>query len=156
MATGSLDTQVPAMLLSLLLGLTLTAGYAAALVAAAWRLGARRGPRWLPLAWLVGGLVFAVLTFAKLRAQGALIGLPPRTSLDRLALFASLGYGLVGAAFTTLSVRKRLRRSADGRLTSAAVGAGVGAFFCGMLVVLLVVAVNDFAALFRHMTRIDP
>ena len=141
------------MLLSLLLGLALTAGYAAALVAAAWRLGVRYGPRWLPLVWLVGGLLFAVLTIAKLRAQGALIGFPPKTSVDRLALFASLGYGFVGAAFTTLSVRKRLRRSGDGRLTSAAVGAGVGAFFCGVLVVLLVVAVDDFAALFRQMGR---
>ena len=139
------------MLLASLLGLTLTAAYAAALVALTWRLAARRGTRWLPVAWLVGALVFAVLTFAKLRAQGALVGLPPRTPLDRLAVFASLGYGLVGAGFTTLSVRKRLRRSADGRLTTAAIGAGVGAFFAGVLAVILVVAVDDFATLFRRM-----
>jgi len=57
------------MLLSSLLGLILTAGYAAALVALGWRLAVRPGIRWLPLAWLLGALVFAVLTFAKLRAQ---------------------------------------------------------------------------------------
>jgi hypothetical protein len=67
-----------------------------------------------------------------------------------MAMLASLGYGLFGAAATTLSVRRRLRRGADGRLTPAALGAGVGAFFIGMLVVLLVVAINDVGALVRQ------
>jgi hypothetical protein len=133
------------------LALALTAGYAAALVFFSWELAARRGTRWLPLAWLLGALIFAVLTFAKLRAQGALIGFPPRTSLDRLAVTASLGYGVLGAGFTTLSVRKRIRRSADGRLTRAALGAGVGAFFAGMLAVILVVTIDDIAGLVRRM-----
>jgi hypothetical protein len=133
------------------LALILTAGYAAALVYFAWQLAARRGTRWLPLAWLLGALIFAVLTFAKLRAQGALIGFPPRTSLDRLAVTASLSYGLLGAGFTTLSVRKRFRRSVDGRLTRSAVGAGVGAFFAGMLAVILIVAIEDISTLVRRM-----
>ena len=141
------------MLLASLLGLAVTAAYAAALVAVAWHLGARRGPRWLLVAWLVGGLVFAILMFARIRAQGRPIGFPPRTSLDRLAVFGSLAYGLLGAGFTTLSVRKRLRRSADGRLTPAAIALGVGAFFGGMIVVVLVVAVDDFVTLARQMPR---
>ena len=141
------------MLLASLLGFTLTAVYAAALVAVAWRLAARRGTRWLPLAWLLGALVFAALMFARLRAQGAPVGLPPQTPVERVALFASFGYGLFGAGFTTLSVRKRLRRSADGRLTPAAMGAGVVAFFAGMIAVILIVAVDDFATLARQMRR---
>ena len=138
------------LLLSLLLGLGLTAAYAAALTATAWRLGAQRGPRWLVVAWLVGGTAFCLLNLAKFRVQGTAIHFPPRTSLDHLAVFASLGYGVLGAGATTLSVRKRLQRSADGRLTTAAIGAGVGAFFAGMLVVLLVVAINDVVALVRQ------
>jgi hypothetical protein len=137
-------------LLSLLLGLGLTAAYAAALTATAWRLGAQRGSRWLIIAWLVGGTTFCLLNLARFRVQGTPVHFPPRTSLDRLAIFASLGYGVVGAGATTLSVRKRLGCSTDGRLTLASIGAGVGAFFTGMLVVLLVVAINDVAALVQQ------
>jgi len=138
------------MLLAFALGLGLTAAYAAALVAVAWRLSVRYGRHWLPIAWFVGGLAFAVLTLAKLRVQGAAIGVPPRTSLDWLALAGSFGYGFVGAGLAMLSVRKRLRASPDGRLTRGGVAAGVGAFFGGMLLVLLIVGVNDVAALVRQ------
>jgi len=140
-----------AILLGLAVGLGLTAAYAAALVAVAWRLAGQRGPRWLGLAWLLGAVVFALLTLAKLRVQGAAINVPPQTPLDWLAVAASFGYGLVGAGLTTLSVRKRLRLSPDRRLTARTIAAGVGAFLGGILLVLLVVAVNDLAALVRQL-----
>jgi hypothetical protein len=135
-------------LIGFALGLVVTALYAAMLVAVSWRLGVQRGQRWLPLAWLAGGLVFALLTLLKLRIQaGATIHFPPQVSFDWLALYGSFGYGLSGAGLTTLSVRKRLRTSPDGRLTRAAVAAGVGAFFVGMLLVFLVVAADDLRLL---------
>ncbi len=139
------------MLLSFLLGLGVTALYAAGLVAVAWRLGARKGVRWLPLAWLGGGVVYCALTLAKLWLWGSPIHLPPRTSFERFAVYSPLELGLAGAALLTLSVRKRLIRSGGSGPTPPDVRAGVGAFLGGMLLVLAVVAAQDFAVLLRQM-----
>ena len=138
-------------LISLLLGLTATALYAAALVALMWRLGARKGTRWLPLAWLGGGGVYWALSLTKFWLQGTPIHVPPQTSLERLAVFGALAYGLTGAALLTLSVRKRLIRNGGPSPALPDVGAGVGAFLGGMLLVIAAVAVQDFAALFRRL-----
>ena len=136
--------------LSFVLGLLAIAAYAAVLVAAAWRFGRDRGTQWLLVVWLVGGLTFTLLSVAKLRLQGTSINFPPHTSLDRLAVFGSLGNGMLGAGFTTLSVRRHLRLSPDGRLRRGTIKAGIAAFFGGMLVVLFIVAMDDLKGLFRH------
>jgi hypothetical protein len=139
------------LLISLLLGLGATALYAAALVAVIWRVGARKGVRWLPLAWLGGGVVYWALSLAKFWLQGMPIHLPPQTSLERLAVFGGLAYGLTGTALLTLSVRKRLIGKGGPSPALPDVGAGVGAFFGGMLLVLAVPAMQDIAALFRRL-----
>jgi hypothetical protein len=138
-------------LLAFLLGLGATALYAAALVAVVWRLGARKGVRWLPLAWLGGAVVYWGLSLAKFRLQGTPIHLPPQTSLERLAVFGALAYGLAGAALLTLSVRKRLKRRGGLSPTLPDVRAGVGAFFAGMLLVLVVPLMQDVATVFHRM-----
>ena len=141
------------LLVSLLVGLAITALYAAALYTAAWRLGRSKGARWLPLAWLIGGLVYSALTFAKLRLQGSPLHIPPQTSLDTLAVEGTLAYGLCGAALLTLSVRKRLRLHVQPRPTMPDIRAGIGAFLCGMLLTLVIPLAHDFSELYRRFAR---
>lgn len=141
------------LLVSLLVGLAITALYAAALVTAAWKLGRSKGAGWLPLAWLIGGLLYWALSLAKFRLQGTPLHFPPQTSLDRLAVFGTLAYGLSGAALLTLSVRKRLRLHVQPRPTMPDIRAGIGAFYCGMLLTLIIPAARDFVELFRRFAR---
>jgi uncharacterized membrane protein YbhN (UPF0104 family) len=141
------------LLASLLLGLAVTALYASALYTAAWKLGRSKGARWLPLAWLIGGLLYAALTFAKLLWQGATLHIPPQTDLDTLAIESTLAYGLCGAALLTLSVRKRLRLHVQSRPTMPDIRAGIGAFYCGMLLTLIVPTAHDLIALYRQLAR---
>ena len=132
------------LLLSMLLGLVVLALFAGIFVVAAWRLSAQYGSRSLLVIWLVGAAVFCLLNVIRLRAQGFPLHVPPASAADRIGIYGMLGNGLVGCGLATLSVRRRRRRSLDGVLTRGAVGAGVGAFFVGMLIVLVVVAIGDF------------
>lgn len=141
------------LLLSMLLGLIVLALFAGIFVVAAWRVSARYGPRSLVGIWLAGAAVFCLLNFVRFRAQGFPLHFPPASAADRIAIYGMLGNGLVGCGLAALSVRKRRRRSADGVLTRGAVAAGVGAFFAGMLIVLLVVAINDFSGVFVRIAR---
>ena len=131
--------------LSLLLGICLLAIYAIVFVATAWRFAVRRGPRSLVVVWLAGAALFWLLNITKLWMQGMTVHFPPTTLPDRLAIFGFLGFALCGTGLATLSVRRRLRTSPDGRLTIANTAAGVGAFFAGMVLTLIVVAINDIS-----------
>jgi hypothetical protein len=125
------------------LALGVVALFAAAYVALAWHLARRAGRRWLAVAWLIAVLIFLLAFLTRLKILGAPVSIPPRTAGNRLLLAVSLGVGLAGAGLATLSVWRGLISSPDGRLTFGRIMAGVGAFFGGLLVVMVVLLVRD-------------
>jgi hypothetical protein len=140
------------LLLSFLLGFVALALFAWGFVAVAWRVAAQYGRRSLWLVWLIGAAAFWLLNLLRLRLQGMPVHLPPTTDLERVTIYGMLGYGALGCALAALSVRRRQRRSVDGRLTRGAVAAGIGAFFAGMFIVLVFVALGD-TGLFSRVKR---
>lgn len=127
----------------------MTAVYAAGVTVAAWRLGARGGTRGLVVAWLLGGILYWALSMTKFRLQGMCLHLPPQSTVDRLAIYGFLGYGFTGSGLTVLVARKALWRNSEAGLTRRVIARGIGAFFAGMLVVLLVIAIDDIGSLVR-------
>jgi hypothetical protein len=130
-------------LLSLAVGLALIGLYAAGYTAVAWHLARRTGRHWLLGAWVAGALLFWLVSLIRLRILDAAISIPPQTSADRLAVFGFLAWGVLGVGLATLSVWRRIGRNPEGQLTLGGTMAGVGAFFAGMLLVLLAVLISD-------------
>ena len=132
---------------ALLIGATLSYALLAALyVLAAWFLARRLTPRYLPALWVLASLCFAVIGLYRAHL---LPGSAPSQSGSGQAVFAIGFVALVLSSFglATLSVRRRFRQQTEPPLSVSLVMRGVGAFFCGAIIVLAVYLVADIRRL---------
>jgi hypothetical protein len=109
----------------------------AAFVAGGWYFSRRFGLRILALWWL--------LSSAALTSIGAL-----RTNADTFVLVALATIAAVGFGLAALSLRKRLLASPASALTGRMVLAGVGAFFAGAGLCLVLLLLSDVWQLMRR------
>jgi hypothetical protein len=115
----------------------------------AWRAASRAGERALLACWLGGATLLGALVIHNFRRAGGLQHVCPTTSLDWLVLYGAVVFPLVALGLTTLSVRKHRRRDPHVALTIADLGAGIGAFFTGLFLVLVPVMMLDIRASVR-------
>jgi hypothetical protein len=115
---------------------------AALYVVAAWAVAKRFGEFALIGAWLVGTISLATMYTMVWGYRRELAGVTISTSYRLMEFAAFLGLSAAGFGLSTLSVHRRRRRTSDG-LNFGAMMAGVGAFFGGLGVVLVVVFVSD-------------
>lgn len=114
---------------------------AALYVAGSYLIGQKLGIRILPAVWLVTSFIVGGLALRR-------VYLPYRASdpihWGQLIIAAGFCFMLFLAfGLATLSVRARLRKEPTARLNVGAVGRGVGAFFCGVAIVLVLFLVSD-------------
>jgi hypothetical protein len=114
---------------------------AALYVAGSYVIAQKLGTRILPALWLVTSLVVGGLALRR-------VYLPYRGSepIHWGQLIIAIGFCIMfflAFGLATLSVRARLSKEPRARLSVGAVGRGVGAFFCGVAIVLVVFLVSD-------------
>ena len=114
-------------------------------VSGAYLLAQRFGSRVLPIMWLVTSLIFG----GSALRRGYLpysTGAPIEWAQLRIAVGFSVMF-FIAFGLATLSVRARLRKAPGARLSAGAVARGVGAFFCGLAIVLVFFLVSDIRRL---------
>lgn len=130
------------MLLSLALSFLVLALIAGLYVVAAWRLAARLGEVALLGAWVAGSIslavAYAVIWGFRRGAAGVTISTTHR--LMEFGIF--FGMSALSFGLATLSVRRRRRHGSDGP-SFGAILAGVGAFFAGLILIMVAVLIYD-------------
>jgi hypothetical protein len=126
-------------------------GMAALYVTTAWGLCRRFGVQYLPILWLVASLLVAVpmtLLFREKFSQ-AIPNPGPYHPVRAFALGTSVAFGL-GFGLAALSVRRRMLKDPSTILDLAVVARGVGAFFCGVGLVLALFLIGDLRRLLQQ------
>jgi hypothetical protein len=128
-------------LIVLALGFLAYAVLGALYVAGSYMLARKFGSRVLPIIWLVTSLIFGGSALRR--------GYLPYNASGPIhwgQLWIAVGLCVmffVAFGLATLSVRARLRKEPRARLSVGAVGRGVGAFFCGLAIMLALFLVSD-------------
>lgn len=110
-------------------------------VASSYVIAQKIGTRILPTLWLVTSLV--VGGFALHRVYQPYTGSDPIHWGQLIIAFGLCIMFFLAFGLATLSVRARLKKEPKARLSVGAIGRGVGAFFCGVAIVLVVFLISD-------------